>query len=219
MPSATSRNTAAERRAIERLASLRGLSEVSLEQSREGTWEWLRELGSSNDQEGLSWLFSQGSAPESPDGDTDGMMVGLLSGRPDITLAGWLQSIGTRLGFGWTGKTFDPEGGTGYNRLTPRSQIPMTILCRGYSFRRVGDEIVGFDFDHRLEPSAYDPAIDVRAIIYASPEYGNPGPVDRTRDEIVELVPGVHLGHALLQSGDEFDRVGYFACRERTGDS
>lgn len=200
---------------LTRLTDLRELAERDPAAAREGAWQWLRELDSANDHEKLSWLFAQGTAPESPDGDTDGMMVGLLSGRPDITLAGWLQAIGTRLGFGWTGKTFNRETGTGYNRLTSRSRIPMTVLCRGYRFRRHGAEVIGFDFDHRVEASAYDPTIEVRAIIYAAPEYRNPVPVDRTRDEIVEIVPGVHLGHALLQTGGDIKRVGYFACRER----
>ncbi|MDV6310633.1 MULTISPECIES: hypothetical protein [Gordonia] len=43
-------------------------------------------------------------------------------------------------------------------------------------------------------------------------------PIRRTRDEIVELTPGVYLGRALLFASDEDVRlIAYFALRQPVG--
>lgn len=54
------------------------------------------------------------------------------------------------------------------------------------------------------------------------PEYRNPSvrtfPIARTRDEVVEVIPGVYLGRALLRMRDgEIRLIAYFALREPIG--
>jgi hypothetical protein len=78
---------------------------------------------------------------------------------------------------------------------------------------------VGFPFNHRLTTAAIAPFITVRALNYSPARYRNPSlrtfPIKRTRDEIVELVPGLYLGRALLRMDDgEMRLIAYFALRE-----
>jgi hypothetical protein len=45
-------------------------------------------------------------------------------------------------------------------------------------------------------------------------------PIKRTRDEIVELIPGLYLGRALLaMPGGEVRLIAYFALRDFTDES
>ena len=95
------------------------------------------------------------------------------------------------------------------------------VIAAGYrAFNRHGKEIEGFRFNHRLDTAAIAPYITVRALDYGVPEHHNPSvrtfPIARTRDEIVELVPGVFLGRALLtQSDGEVLTIAHFALRDR----
>lgn len=95
-------------------------------------------------------------------------------------------------------------------------------LYRG--LRELDGELVGFHFDHRLDTGLVEPRVQVRALDYSVPEYRNPSvrtfPIKRTRDEIVELLPGLYLGRALLTMRDgEIRKVAWFALREFTAES
>ncbi|MFA9272733.1 MAG: hypothetical protein ACEQSX_18685 [Baekduiaceae bacterium] len=122
-------------------------------------------------------------------------------------------------GIGWTGKSFDAASGTGFNRLTRTSRFPMFLAMPRYRFEVRNGELIGFRFDHRIEPSPLTPQLQVRAVTYDNPAYGNPLVLPRTRDELVELVPGCMLGRALLRpEGGAWGIVAYFALRFPRGD-
>jgi len=51
-------------------------------------------------------------------------------------------------------------------------------------------------------------------VIDYAPVDKNPGLIIRSiRDELVEIVPGAHLGRILYRRGDRYDNWGYFALR------
>ncbi|MEV0107863.1 hypothetical protein AB0H42_16195 [Nocardia sp. NPDC050799] len=186
---------------------------------RAQAWDYLAGLGARADHAGLAEVFDAGIAPEGPDGKMEGLIVGKLFGIPEARLANPLLRIDPT----WRGKTFDPAGGVGWNRLSPIARFVMPVITAGYrGLRRVGAEMEGFDFAHALAPSWIEPDKTVRALDYAVPEYRNPGirtfPIARTRDEIVEVIPGVYLGRALLRMNNGAIRlIAYFALREPIG--
>jgi hypothetical protein len=176
-------------------------------------WSWFGELRSPARTDDLVWLFAQGRAGEAPDGDCEGTVMELHG-------ATWLSGLdaavrmGRRLGgIGWTGKSFDAEHGTGYNRLTLTTFPVALIVMPTYRLRRADGELIGFDFHHRLEASPFPDRQQVRAITYDAPEHDNPLVLPRTRDEIVEVAPGVHLGRVLLKVGDAWQLIGHFGLR------
>lgn len=181
-------------------------------------WDYLRELGRRRRLDQLAELFGRGEAPETIDGALEGLIVGDLFGIPEAHLANPLLKIEPT----WRGKTFDLAAGTGFNRLAPISRLVMPIIAPGYrGLRKVGREIDGFDFNHRLDTAAVAPFVTVRALDYGVETYRNPSvrtfPIKRTRDEIVELTPGLYLGRALLTMPEGDVRlIAYFALREFT---
>ncbi|MCA9576311.1 MAG: hypothetical protein R3B40_22980 [Polyangiales bacterium] len=213
-PFAASRATPQRRESDEeRLTRLRRLAETSPERSEREGWAWLQELCAPAAHYRLPWLFAQGTAPESPDGDCEGIVMN-LHGSSWLVGLDRLVRLGQWLGgIGWTGKSFSATAGTGYNRLTKSSRIAATIALPRYAFRTQGDELIGFPFYHALESSPVAPHGMVRSITYDAPEHGNPLVLPRTRDELVEIVPGVYLGRALLRGRHGWDVVGYFGLR------
>lgn len=197
-----------------RLAELRDLAETTPQAARTAAWDWLTSLDTRTDADRLDALFRLGRAPAVIDGDGEGAVLGLF-GTPFMGVVERAVRLGRVLGgIGWTGKSFDGAAGTGYNRLTRSARVPMFCVMPHYGFRVLDGELIGFRFDHRVEPSPADPDVEVRAVLYDNPAYGNPLMLPRTRDELVELVPGCLLGRALLQSdGGPWETIAYFALR------
>lgn len=198
------------------LAELRALAEHSPALARKNAWELLERLSKEDRRDDVRALWVEGSPPERIDGALEGLIMGSMWGTPETKLATLL----TRVHPTWVGKTFDHEAGTGFNRLAWFSRPVFFAIAAGYpAFRRNGRDIEGFRFNHALETAAVAPHITVRALDYGVAAYGNPSvrtfPIARTRDEIVELVPGVFLGRALLtqRSGKVLD-VAHFALRD-----
>jgi hypothetical protein len=198
------------------LDELRALASDSPALARKECWELLERLSREDRRDDIAAHWARGSAPERMDGALEGLVMGSMWGTPETVLGSWL----TRIHPTWTGKTFDHEAGSGFNRLVGFSRPVFFLVAAGYTaFSRNGGEIEGFRFDHALETAAIAPYITVRALDYGVPEYRNPSvrtfPIARTRDEIVELVPGVYLGRALLTlpSGD-VRPIAHFALRD-----
>ncbi len=196
-----------------RLEALRDRAKKDPTGARDAAWDWLAEFQALGTHDRLPALFAHGTAPKAPDGDCEGMVLGLYGAR-------WLDGVDRLVrigrflgGIGWTGKSFDPQTGRGYNRLTASSRLPMFLAMPTYRFETKNGELLGFRFDHRVEASPLSPDQQVLAVVYARPEYGNPLVLPSTRDELVELVPSVYLGRALLCEGDRWRVVGYFALR------
>lgn len=216
IPTATPLTSAAD---SDRLRRLRSLEADEPARARAEAWSLFEELVSPREHARLPWLFAQGRAPESPDGDCEGIVMG-LEGAPWLVALDAAVRLGQLLGgIGWTGKSFDAHAGTGTNRLT-RSSLPVaTLVMPRYRFRMKGGELVGFPFHHAIERSPVSPFLDVRAIRYDAPEHRNPLVLPRTRDELVEIVEGAYLGRALLREGATFRVVGYFGLRFPRGGS
>ncbi|WP_280436835.1 hypothetical protein [Nocardia carnea] len=200
-------------------AELREQAAVRPVSARVQAWDYLTGLGARDDHAALAEMFAAGVAPDGPDGKLEGLIVGKLFGIPEARLANPLMRIDPT----WRGKTFDLAGGVGWNRLSPIAGVVMPIITAGYfGLRRAGGEMEGFDFAHALAPSWLESAKTVRALDYSVSEYRNPTvrtfPIGRTRDEIVEVIPGVYLGRALLRMNDGAIRlIAYFALREPIG--
>ncbi|MFI2839689.1 hypothetical protein [Mycolicibacterium sp. PDY-3] len=179
-------------------------------------WDYLRDLGNDGRFDQLAELFANGHAPEGPDGPMEGLIIGKLFGIPEAYLANPLMKIDPT----WRGKTFDMASGTGFNRLSPLGRFSLRAVAPLYTgLRRRGDETIGFEFDHQIDTAAIAPFIKVRALDYGVPEYRNPSvrtfPIKRTRDEVVELTPGLYLGRALLTlPSGEIRLIAYFGLRE-----
>lgn len=198
------------------LDELRELATTSPVLARTQAWDYLRTLGATGNHAQLEALFARGSAPEGPDGALEGMVVGPLFGIPEAYLANPLMKIDPT----WRGKTFDAAAGTGFNRLAPIAKYAMPFLVPLYrGLRQFRGEMVGFHFDHKIDTGLLEPRIPVRALDYSVPKYRNPSirtfPIKRTRDEIVELLPGLYLGRALLTMPDgDIRKIAWFALRE-----
>ncbi|OBI93299.1 hypothetical protein [Mycobacterium asiaticum] len=198
------------------LAELRESVKGSPALARRQGWDYLRDLGQRGRRDQLAAIFAQGTAPAGPDGALEGLIVGKLFGIPEAHLANPLLKINPT----WRGKTFNLAAGTGFNRLAPIAWAAMPIIAPGYrGLRRIGREAKGFHFTHRIDTAAVEPFIKVRALDYGVEEYRNPSvrtfPIKRTRDEIVELLPGLFLGRALLTMySGEIRLIAYFALRE-----
>lgn len=199
------------------LEELRALAEKAPALARKNAWDLLERLSADDRRSDISALWANGYPPERMDGALEGLIMGSMWGTPETTLGTLL----TRIHPTWVGKTFDHASGTGFNRLAWFSRPAFLVIAAGYrAFNRNGKDIEGFRFNHSLETAAIAPHITVRALDYGVPEFGNPSvrtfPIARTRDEIVELVPGVFLGRALLtQPSGEVLAIAHFALRDQ----
>ncbi|GGU90625.1 hypothetical protein GCM10010182_01560 [Actinomadura cremea] len=198
------------------LDELRALAARSPSRARVAGWEYLRELSRKDDRAAISALFARGLPPGRIDGKLEGLIVGRLFGVPEAALANPLIAINPT----WMGKTFDAASGKGFNRLVPLARYAMRAVAPAYGgLRRVGDAMEGFDFDYAPGTGLIEPRIPVMALDYGVPEYRNPSvrtfPIRRTRDEFVELLPGLYLGRALLaMRGGGIRTIAHFALRE-----
>ncbi len=203
---------------LARLKELRELADSDLPAARRTTWQWLISLDATRDLDRLETIFHAGLPPEDgPVGDGEGRSLGIM-GSPFLNFTHRLERLGQLLGgIGWTGKHFGADG-TGHNRLTTTSRIPMFFVMPTYAFARRDGQLNGFTFDHSISPSPRAPHPVVRGITYDNPAYGNPIMLPRTRDELVEVVPDVYLGRALLHEADDsWPIVAYFAQRHPVG--
>ncbi|MFC3965162.1 hypothetical protein [Nocardia jiangsuensis] len=194
------------------LDELRELTATAPARARLACWDHVLAASAADDRELLDALFAAGTAPRLH-GDYEGIVVGKLFGIPGLTLLNPVVAIEP----GWVGKSFD--AGTGTNRLDRLAYLAVRAAVPGYrGWVRTGAVYRGLRFTHRIERAVLAPHNQVVAVTYTDPALGNPGsrvvPIERVRDEIVELVPGVYLGRAQMRStGGEIRAVGYFALR------
>ena len=197
------------------LGELRELATGAPRRARVEAWRYLRELGDADHRDQIAALFAAGTRPERLDGAYEGLIVGKLFNVPEAALANPLLAINPT----WRGKTFDAESATGFNRLIPLARYAMRVVAPMYrGLRRVGPEMVGFHFQFAADVGLVAPNIPLIALDYGVAEYRNPSvrtfPIKRTRDEIVELLPGIYLGRALLtMHSGEIRTIAYFALR------
>ena len=200
----------------ERVARLREVGERDPLAAQDAAWAWITRLGASagDDREAaaerLAQVFACGQPSAGIDGPTEGILVAPLI-HP--ALDRFLRGV-TALWMPWLGKRFDAAGDRGDNRLAESARWPAKLLWPRYASREGEGERLAFDFETRVERGGIEPAVDVLVIDYA-PIEGNPDLVIRSvRDELVEVVPGAHLGRILFRRRDgSYDNIGYFALR------
>ena len=199
-----------------RVARLRELSERDPAAASEETWAWFVEAGrriQTDRREALAELgelFREGLPSRGIDGETRGTLVGFtVTPGVDRTLAmlstGWLP---------WAGKRFDSAASSGDNMLLRSARVPSKAIWPRYRMRDAGKRLAAFDFRTRVEPGALDTDRDVLVIDYAVVD-SNPLLIKKIRDELVEVVPGAHLGKMLWRHGDgeRHTLLAYFALR------
>ncbi len=198
-----------------RVARLRQLAANDPDAARVEAWAWFLEAGRRihRDRAGaraeLGELFRAGEPSRGIDGPTEGSLVTFTVhptfDRSVATLTtAWLP---------WAGKRFDSAAGRGENLILPSARWPSKLLWPRYRMREAGNRLAAFEFVTRVEPGALDPDREVLVIDYASvPE--NPALViKRIRDELVQIVPGAHLGKMLWRhrGGARHSLLAYFA--------
>jgi len=200
-----------------RLSRLRKLSSSDRGAAQQDTLAWFLELGHRQRRDRsaalaeLAELFRAGQPPTGIDGRTDGLVVGSTI-HP---LVDRLVAAATTLWMPWVGKQFEAATASGSNTLTGGARWPSKVVWPRYHMRGGPERVSAFDFQTRVEPSAVDEDHKVLVIDYASvwenPRLG----ISSIRDELVEIVPGAHLGTMLLRRGGRYQLAAYFALRSQ----
>jgi hypothetical protein len=204
----------------ERVASLRAIALQDPVAGQDAAWGWIERLGrlAGRDREEasaqLAELFGCGEPSRDIDGPTDGILVTPLI-HPAVD---GVARLITRLWMPWLGKSFYKADERGDNRLAGSARWPSKLIWPRYLTRPGGGGRLAFDFETRIERGASEPAVDVLVIDYA-PVERNPRLVIRSiRDELVQVVPGAHLGRILWRHADgRYTNIGYFALRTPVG--
>lgn len=199
----------------QRVVRMRDIAEFDVELAQEEAWSWIVELGqrvhSRRDTAltELAGLFDTGKPSRMLDGRTEAHLVSFtihpLVDRIIATAAqAWMP---------WLGTLFDAIHHRGINLVSYGAWLPAKLLWPLYRMARSSSGLLAFEFTTRVEPSALDRDQDVLVIDYASVT-DNPWLIVRAiRGELVEIVPGVHLGKALLAIGTQHGLLAYFALR------
>jgi hypothetical protein len=207
------------RTAAERVANLRELAATDPVSAQDAAWGWFQRLGrkAADDREGaaaeLADLFGCGQPSQGLEGPTDGILVAPLIHPVADAIARRI----TALWMPWMGKSFFLGDQRGENRLTGATRWAARLIWPRYATRPARDGRLAFDFETRIERGEAEPDVDVLVIDYAPIEQ-NPSLIIRSiRDELVEIVPGTHLGRILYRRENGYTNIGYFALRTPVG--
>ena len=200
-----------------RVMRLRALAAEDPSAAQADAWAWFAEAGRriQRDRSGalseLGELFRAGAPSSGIDGETEGTLVGFtLTPALDRTTAAltasWLP---------WAGKRFDSAAARGDNLLLRSARWPSKLLWPRYRMRDAGRRLAAFNFETRVEPGALDTDRDVLVIDYEVVDDNPALMIKRIRDELVEIVPGAHLGKMLWRhgQGERHTLLAYFALK------
>jgi hypothetical protein len=146
------------------------------------------------------------------------MLVGWTTPDADLDRSGQAvravaRIVTERLGvMPWLGKKFDRAAQRGTNSVTTTAAVFTKLLSPSYRMRHVGDHWEGFDMLNRVEASVVWPYTPVLVLDYESIGT-NPWPINRVRDETVQIVPGVYLGAKLWHQDNGYRLLAYWAAR------
>src|SRR5215211_1645097 len=162
----------------------------------------------------LNRIFRLATMPETPpDGPCDGLVVTTTTFAATDPLFRVLLS----LWMPWLGKRFDAATATGDNIMLPSARLLAKLVWPSYRFQSLGDgRYAAFRFRSYAGAGALDRDRRVLKIDYDWDE--NPNFLIRDiLDELVQVVPDVYLGKALLRysrrSPQSRRLVAYFALR------
>jgi hypothetical protein len=224
MTASISENSPAE----ERLARWQAIADIDPQAAADAAWAWIERLGAElpghRAEIELAQLFAAGT-PADVDGQTEGLLVGWATASADLDRSGRavraLAGIMTRrIGLmPWLGKKFDRAAQRGTNSVDATAVLLTKLLAPSYRMRRVGDHWEGFDMLTRFEDSVISEGTAVLVLDYETIGT-NPWPINRVRDEAVQIVPGVYLGAKLWrQAGDlaSYRLLAYWTARSSNG--
>lgn len=193
MPQATRDITAYEIQ--ERIARLRRKAEDDPAAAAEQAAAWLAELADTSRTTvadvatRLGHVFRAGSA-EPAEGLAEVTLVVVAPGGP-----GALARAAAGRWSPLRAKHFSPGGGT--NVLHPLAGLPAALLLGGSRHPRGCGTL---RFRSRVEPSVAEPGLAVVALDLGAGARIGSRLVGRVRDEMVQIVPGVHLLRAYLKA-------------------
>ncbi len=198
--------------------ALQVLAETDPDLARRQSWNQIRLAGTragrrrAEAHDSLNRIFGLGTLPAPIlDGRFDGVAV---TPATFATADPALRALAS-LWMPWLGKRFDAETQTSDNVMLPSARLPSKLLWPGYRFRGLGDgRYAAFRFRTYAGTGALDHERRVLKIDYDRDE--NPRFLIRDiLDELVQVVPDVYLGKALLRRGGptspNWRLVGYFA--------
>jgi hypothetical protein len=205
-----------------RVAALKTLAETDPQAAQDAVWEWFRRVGdelpSAAAEEELNVLFKTSTDASAVDGQSKGILVGWVAPKQGLDAAGkGLMHLGIgvtkKLGvLPWLGKRFDSSTQQGINSVTGVALAlkPLTSVARSGH----GKHFEAFPMKNWVERGKLDADTDVFVIDYDSAP-GNPFPVSRIRDELVEIVPNTYLGKMLWRQGDgnQYHLLAFFALK------
>jgi hypothetical protein len=208
----------------DRMSRLRAIADIDPQAAQDAAWALIERLGSGLPGDAseieLAELFGAGT-PAVVDGQTDGMLVGWTTPDADLDRAGRAIYAAAKAvtGLGlmpWLGKKFDRSAQRGTNSVTTLATVFTKLIAPSYRMRRAGDHWEGFDMLNRVEASVVSPSTQVLVLDYETIGT-NPWPINRVRDEAVELVPGVYLGAKLWHQDNGYRQLAYWAAKSPVG--
>lgn len=204
-----------------RVAELNRLAQRDPRDAQQQAWTWFGELGhrlpGPATEAELAALFAAGAPPD-PDGPTEGLLIGFVTpGGLDRTahlllpLAKTVVQRAPRMP--WLGKKFDKQARQGTNAVTGLVVALARVLAPRYRFVRVGEHYEGFQMRNWVEESVVSPGTGVLVLDYEAAQMGNPWPISRIRDEMVQIVPGTYLGAKLWHQADGYRQIAWWAAQ------
>jgi hypothetical protein len=220
MTASTSTNISASRVAGQ-LSRLHDVADIDPQAAQDAAWAWLERLGRGlpgrTAEMELAELFAAG-VPADVDGQTEGMLVGFTTPDTDLDRGGRAvhaiaSAVTTRLGLmPWLGKKFDRAAQRGTNSVNATAVVLTKLLAPSYRMRRAGDHWEGFDMLNRVEESVISAGTTILVLDYETIGT-NPWPINRVRDEAVQIVPGVYLGAKIWHQSNGYRQLAWWAAK------
>jgi hypothetical protein len=217
-------STGAKSLVDDRVSRLRAIADIDQQAAQDAAWAWIERLGAGLPGDAseieLAQLFAAGE-PAVVDGQTDGMLVGWTTPDADLDRTGRVIHAAAKAvtGLGlmpWLGKKFDRSAQRGTNSVTITGTLLAKLLAPSYRMRRAGDHWEGFEMLNRVEASVVSPNTQVLVLDYETIGT-NPWPINRVRDEAVEIVPGIYLGAKLWHQDNGYRQLAYWAAKSPLG--
>lgn len=198
-----------------RVVRMRDLAADDLVSARQDAWAWVVELGHRvhrRRQDALLelWrLFSTGVPSTGIDGPARGSLVTFTTNP----LVDRLTAAALHAWNPWLGAVFDADSSRGVTALAPSAWLPARVLWPKYRMALGRNAIPAFAFTTREVPSMLDPDQNVLLVDYGGIAANPSLLISSLRVELVEVVPGIHLGKLLLALSDGPALLGYVALR------
>lgn len=190
-----------------RVAGLRALAQTDLQAAQDSTLGWFARLTKDFDKPEtrteIEELFTHGTVPD-PVGPSRGHIIGWGEwdgidpvGRVLFTV---VKAVCDRFDSArfWLGKKYNAQGNS-TNQFTALMAIPGRLAFPGL-LRKTGRVYEGLDMTTYAEGAVSSPGTTALILDFSSIE-SNPKLGRNIRDEVVQIVPGVHLARKTWNNG------------------